>query len=138
MATATHEKTKTEQAQKAENGAVERKRSEQNYRFVAPRVNIWETQDDVTLEAEMPGVSKDNVQIEVKDNELTVTGKRDGSGQPEGAMRLRERMDVNYYRSFTLGRAIDLGKIDAQMRDGVLRVTLHKAEHVKPRVINIQ
>ena len=137
MATATQEQMRTEQSAKTENGAVERKRPEQSHRFVAPRVNIWETQDNVTLEAEMPGVSKDNVQIEVKDNELTITGKRNG-GQPEGAMRLRERMDVNYYRSFTLGRAIDLGKIDAQMRDGVLRVTLHKAEHVKPRVINIQ
>lgn len=137
MATATQEQTKTPQTQQAENGAVERRSNQQNYRFAAPRVNIWESQDHVTLEAEMPGVSKDDVQIEVKDNELTINGKRDGA-QPEGAMRLRERMDVNYYRSFTLGRAIDLSKIDAQMRDGVLRVTLHKAEHVKPRVINIQ
>jgi HSP20 family protein len=105
-------------------------------RLVAPRVNIIEREDAVLLEAELPGVPKDGINLEFKDGELILTGKRQPSNG-EGRYHIQERARVDYRRVFGLSRAIDTQKIDAAMKDGVLTVTLHKIEAVKPRRINV-
>ncbi len=104
--------------------------------YVAPRVNILEHPETVTLEVELPGVPKDGVELEVKDNELTITGRRPDI-TPEGQMRVQERPRAHFRRVFSLSRAIDQEKVDAHMHNGLLTITLHKTESMKPRRIAI-
>ena len=107
-----------------------------NPAFVMPRVNIYETENDVSIEAEMPGVPKDAVDIEIKDSELILSGKRAEKGN--GAeLRFQERSPADFRRTFTLGKAVDPSKVDAELHDGLLRITLHKAERSKTRKISI-
>jgi HSP20 family protein len=105
--------------------------------FAAPEVNIYETTDGYVLQAEMPGVTKDGLEITLEDNTLTFVGKRlDETVQ--GQVLYRESRGVNYRRVFELDPAIDTGKITAEMRQGVLTLTLPKAERAKPRKIEIK
>jgi HSP20 family protein len=102
--------------------------------YVAPSVNIFETQDGYVLQAEMPGVGKDGLEITLEGSEITITGKRN----PEtttGEALFRERNTADYRRVFELDPAIDAGKISAKIAQGVLTVTLPKSEQVKPRKI---
>ena len=103
--------------------------------YVAPRVNIIDNTDDVLIEAELPGVAKDAVDIQVSNGELVLTGKR--ANGHAGTKHISERPLANYRRVFTLTKAIDPEKIDATMDNGLLRLRLHKAESVKPRKIAI-
>ena len=129
---------KTRQQAGAQPGWQQQNLQEQ-IRYVAPRVNIFETDDAVTIEAEMPGVKKEGVEIEIDENELCLKGhraKRDGAG--EGQMRFQERPPADFARTFMLGRAVDRERIEAKMNDGLLCITLHKAERVKKRNVKIE
>lgn len=103
---------------------------------IVPRVDIVENEDTVIITAELPGVSKDGVELNVKDGVLMLVGRK-ANGKPEGWVRLAERRHGEYRRTFGLSRAIDTSRVDAQMENGVLKITLHKAESVKPRRISI-
>ncbi len=105
-------------------------------RHVAPRVNIVENKDGYHLEAEMPGVGKDGLEVLLENNELTIVGRR-ARYAPEADCLYRESRDFDYRRTFVLDPTIDTGKIQARMQDGVLFLTLPKAEKVKPRKIEI-
>lgn len=105
-------------------------------RFLSPPVNITETKDAYTLEADMPGVSKDGLEILLEGHELTLVGRRahnEGVGEP----LYRESIPRDYRRVFELDPAIDTDKISARMEQGVLTLTLPKAERVKPRKIAV-
>lgn len=102
--------------------------------FVAPVVNIFETKDGYVLEAELPGVNKDGLEITLEDNELTLVGRRQFEAMP-GTPVFRESRDVHFRRVFQLDPAIDTGRIAAKMDQGVLKLTLPKSEKVKPRKI---
>lgn len=104
--------------------------------YMMPRVNILEKADEVVIEAELPGVPKDGTQLEIKDNELTLIGRRK-SWESEGRIHLRERAQADYRRVFALSRAIDASRVEAEMKDGVLTVRLPKREEVKPRRISV-
>jgi len=115
--------------------AAAQQRSNQNY--VAPVVNIYETQDGYVLEAEMPGVSKDGLEVTLENNEITITGNR--SHQPvDGDPLLKESEESDFRRVFELDPAIDTSRISARMDQGVLRMTLPKSERVKPRKISVE
>jgi HSP20 family protein len=103
--------------------------------FVSPKVNIVETKDGYVLEAEMPGVAKEGLDISTEDNVLTITGRR----QPDPAANLlyRESAQLDYRRVFELDPSIETGKISAQIDQGILTLTLPKAEKVKPRRITV-
>jgi HSP20 family protein len=104
--------------------------------YVAPNVNIFETQEGYVLQAEMPGVSKDGLEITLEGNEITITGRR----SPEtvtGEALFRERNAADYRRVFELDPAIDTAKVAAKIEQGVLTVTLPKSERVKPRKIKV-
>ena len=102
--------------------------------FVVPVVNIFETGDGYALEAEMPGVNKDGLEITLEGNEITVLGRR--AAEPvNGGLLLRERSGADYLRVFELDPAIDTSKISAKMEQGMLTLTLPKSEQVKPRKI---
>jgi len=105
--------------------------------FVAPDVNIYETDDGYVLQAEMPGVAKEGLEITLEGNALTFIGRRRDETVPGNAL-YRESRGTNYRRMFELDPAIDTDKISAEMRQGMLVLKLPKAERVKPRKIEIK
>ena len=123
----------TEQQQQrpaAANGGAQR------VTFVTPVANILETTDGYLLEAEMPGVAKDGIEVTVENGELVILGRRADRTLP-GTALYRESRALDYRRVFDLDPAIDTGKITAKMEQGVLSLTLPKAEEVKPRRIEV-
>ncbi len=104
--------------------------------FVSPEVNIFETQDGYVLEAEMPGVNKDGLEITVAGNEISIIGRR-STETATGEPLFRERAAADFRRVFELDPAIDTSKINAKMNQGVLTLTLPKSEEVKPRRITV-
>ena len=106
--------------------------------YVQPRASVYGEQDAVTIELEMPGVVKDKVEITVEQDELTVTGYRQIEDYSKHEVLHQERVPFNYRRSFVLSETIDSGKIHANLDNGVLKLTLPKAETAKPRKITVQ
>jgi HSP20 family protein len=104
--------------------------------FLTPLANIVETSDGYLLEAEMPGVSKDGLELSVENGELTIVGRRLPM-ETKGEALYRESRPWDYRRVFELDPSIDASKITAKMDQGVLRLTLPKAESVKPRKIAV-
>jgi len=104
--------------------------------YVTPEVNIFETKDGYLLEAEMPGVSKDGLEIMLEDNELTIIGRRRSDPLPGGAL-FCECSKADFRRVFTLDPAIDSTRITAKMDRGIVTLTLPKSEKVKPRRIAV-
>ncbi|MEJ5366000.1 MAG: Hsp20/alpha crystallin family protein [Desulfosoma sp.] len=102
-----------------------------------PAVDIYETEEALTLVADMPGVSPDNVDIDIRDDQLTIRGTVTLEGEGETVL-LREYGVGDYYRQFTLGRIIDQSKIEAAMKDGVLTLTLPKVDKAKPRKVVVK
>ena len=101
-----------------------------------PAVNIFETADGYALEAELPGVNKDGLEITLEGNEITITGRR--TAQPvRGNALFRERSTADFRRVFELDPAIDTSKIAAKMDQGILTLALPKSEQVKPRKIAV-
>jgi len=105
---------------------------------LTPTVDVEEKEDAFLITAELPGVEEKNVQLTVEDGVLTISGHREASKEEkkEGAI-LRERSYGSFHRSFRLGRGVDAEKIEASYKNGVLSVTLPKAEAVKPRQIPV-
>ena len=104
--------------------------------YVSPRVNITETKDGYVLQAEMPGVNKDGLEVTLEDNEITIVGHR--NLQPlTGEPLFRESQEVDFRRVFELDPAIDTAKISAKIEQGVVEVVLPKSEKVKPRKITV-
>lgn len=105
---------------------------------VGPPLNIWEDEDAVQIEAELPGMTRDDVEVTVLDRVLTIAGRRT-IRVPEGATVIhRERQDVGFKRSIRLPEAINDQRIEASMRSGVLTLTLGKAAQAQPRRIEVQ
>jgi HSP20 family protein len=104
--------------------------------YVAPEVNIFETKDGYVLEAEMPGVGKEGLEITLDGNELTLIGRR-AEEVAHGEPLFQERRLADFRRVFELDPAIDTKKISARMDQGVLTLTLPKSERVKPRKITV-
>jgi len=108
----------------------------QRQEFVAPPVNIFETRDGYVLEAEMPGVNKEGLEVTLEGNEVTIVGRR-STESVSGEALFRECGRADYRRVFDLDPAIDTGKVAARMEQGILTLTLPKSERVKPRKITV-
>lgn len=106
-------------------------------RKIIPPVDIYETSDEVFLIADMPGVSKDNLQLNIENDELTISGIFEETAS-EGKKLINECLYGNYYRTFALSDTIDQGRITAKLDNGVLTVILPKHEKVKPKKIEIE
>lgn len=102
-----------------------------------PAVDIYETEDAVTVRAEMPGVAKDNIEIDLEDGVLTIRGAMHPEVEGRKVL-LREFENGNFYRRFTVAETIDQPKIEAAITEGMLTVTLPKMAPVKPRKIEIK
>ncbi len=105
----------------------------------APAVDITETDAAYVVTAEVPGCSKDDVNVEVHDNVLTVSGeKRSEREEKKEKSRWVERSYGRFTRSFTLPADADAGRIEASFKEGVLSVTIAKTEETKPKQISIK
>ena len=116
-----------------ENRDSDRAQTEQ---FIAPPASVIEAGDGYTLEIEMPGVTKDGLDISVENNELTIIARR-SLPRVEGTLIHRESRPENYRRTFELDPSIDADRISAKVEQGLVTLTLPKAEHVKPRKITV-
>jgi HSP20 family protein len=104
-----------------------------------PAVDIYETPEAVVLKAELPGLTRDDIEIQISDNTLTLKGERRFTKGAEEENYLRiERAYGAFQRSFTLPATIHRERIRAVFRDGVLELTLPKAEEAKPKKIVIE
>ena len=104
--------------------------------FTMAPAGVTEISDRYTLEIEMPGVKKDGLEISVENNELTIIGRR-SLPTAEGTLIHRESRPENFRRMFELDPSIDANKISAKIDQGLVTLTLPKAEHVKPRKITV-
>jgi HSP20 family molecular chaperone IbpA len=107
-----------------------------NQHCFTPRVDIWETSEALHLELEMPGVGPDDVDVRLEDQVLSVLGR---VAPNELGERLHGEYKIgNFERAFRISERIDGGKIQARMRNGVLNLTLPKAEVAKPKRIAVK
>ena len=109
----------------------------ENNRIRSACCDIFHGEDSVLLKLEMPGVAKDNLDINVDNDRLIITGKKDPRNS-SGEYLIREIRRGDFYQEFTLDDTIDKTKIDATMDNGVVTLILSIKESVKPRKIEIK
>jgi HSP20 family protein len=102
-----------------------------------PAVDIFESEEQITLLADMPGVASDGVTIDLQDDELKLKGEVEAQGSDSETYLLREYETGRFHRHFSLSDRIDQSKISATMKDGLLRLVLPKVEKAKPRKIEV-
>lgn len=106
---------------------------------ITPRMDVVEDADKIKVEAELPGLTKEDIEVRLVDNHLTIKGeKKEDRERQEGDYTLRERRFGSFHREFTLPASADSSKIDAGFVNGVLSVTIPKKEEAKPRQIEVQ
>ena len=103
-----------------------------------PAVDIFETEKEITLLADMPGVKAENLTIDLRENTLTLSGAIAPLENANEEDILVEYETGKYYRQFTIGELIDQGKIDAKLNDGVLQLKLPKVEKATPKKIVVK
>ena len=103
-----------------------------------PDVDIFESETELTLLADIPGVKAEDLNIDLRENTLTLTGEVAAAQGPDEEEILTEFETGKYFRQFSLSEVIDQSKIDAQLNDGVLRLTLPKVEKAAPRKIVVK
>jgi len=109
----------------------------ENEKFVAPPVNICETEEEIILDAEMPGVDKSRLDVSVNGDELVITGRR-SKEEGGGSLVWQEIPASSYRRVFSLGDHINRNRIQAAFNNGILTLKLGKAEDLKPRKIEVE
>ena len=103
-----------------------------------PRVDLSETDDAYHIRADLPGLNKDDININFHDGALTISGERKAETKEERKNYVRiERNSGQFYRSFKVPMTIQSNKIEASYKDGVLNVVVPKAEEVKPLKVNV-
>jgi HSP20 family molecular chaperone IbpA len=105
---------------------------------IVPPVDICEDGDVVTLFADLPGIGKDNLEVQIEKDTVKITGKRAKLEEAGIESYYDEIPYRDYYRAFTIGEEIDREKITATINNGVLKLTLPKLEKSKPRRIEIK
>jgi HSP20 family protein len=103
-----------------------------------PAVDIFESEQTITMVADMPGVTAENLSIDLKDNVLTLIGEAQHPEKGEEVDLYREYRTGKYYRQFTLSEVIDQNKIEATLKDGVLNLVLPKVAKAAARKIEIK
>ena len=104
-----------------------------------PACDVHDTEGHYLVSLDVPGVAKEDIHIEVKDNQLWISGERkQEESASENGRYFVERSYGKFQRAFTLGRNTDSSKIEAAYKDGVLRVVIPKAEAAKPKTVEIK
>jgi HSP20 family protein len=105
-------------------------------RALTPRADLYSDDAGSHLVLDLPGIPRENLEIAVVEQRLTITGRRP-TADPVGESAHQEIRTGDFHREFTLGQGIDAGRIEAALRDGVLHLRLPFAESLKPRSIPI-
>jgi len=108
-----------------------------NRKVFVPKVDIYETRDSIVLIADMPGIDEKSVDITLEKNILTITGSVEPFQMEGYSLAYTEYDTGDYQRAFTISDGVDRNKIDAAVKNGVLRITLLKAEQAKAKKIAI-
>jgi HSP20 family molecular chaperone IbpA len=115
---------------------VNREETRSDERYVTPAVDIYETAEGLVVKADLPGVSKDGLDVRVENNLLSIRGR--ASHAAPGEPVYREYELVNFFRQFELNDKVDQQRISAELKHGVLTLSLPKAEEAKPRRIDVK
>lgn len=108
-------------------------------RFRVPSIDISEKENEFLIEANMPGIKKDDIHVQFHKGELTITGKAEKHDEKkEKNCRFRQFESMDFYRSFRVGNSVKADDISARLENGVLTVHLPKSESVKPKKIEVQ
>jgi HSP20 family protein len=103
-----------------------------------PPLNIWEEGEALKLEAEMPGVKLEDIEVSINSGELTLKGEKKVEAKENVALLRRERLVGSFVRTLTLPWEVAGDQVSAELKDGVLTITLPKAEAAKPRKVAIK
>ena len=106
--------------------------------WIPTSVDIYESDDEYILEAEMPGVEKENLRIKYDEGFLVIMGRIDYDNVRNRKFILNESEKGNFYRKFKIADSIDEMKINARLENGVLQIALPKHEKIKPRIIDVK
>ena len=105
-------------------------------RSAIPSVDIYENDDEILLHADMPGVKKEDVSVNIDNGTLSLSGVRRLDNK--GVSNWEEFSDIEYVRSFSVPQSIDVDRVKAELKDGVLELHLPKSEAAKPKMIEIK
>ena len=111
---------------------------QQNQGALLPPVDIYEDETGFTLTADLPGVSKERLGVKVNGDNLLIEGDVSVPAPQDMELVYAEILASSYRRSFTLSRELDTSKIEANLKDGVLKLRIPKAEEARPRKIEIK
>ena len=105
----------------------------------SPALDLYEDKDNLVLRAEIPGLKKEDIDISVHENVVSITGERRSEKKVEGDQSAREERSYGRFtRSLKLPKQVDANRVKAAYKDGILSITLAKAEEAKPRQIEIK
>ena len=102
-----------------------------------PAVNVWEDDDNVFVEAEVPGMKMEDLEIEILGRNLSIKGSRTEERSDDACFHRQERIHGEFTRELTLDTDVDTENVKAVLKDGVLTVSMSKAASAKPRKINV-
>lgn len=121
-----------------QSGAQQQRATQDDGRYLVPRVDVHEDDTGISLLADLPGVAKDALEIQIDGDTLTLEG-RVAQDTPEGLQAVYAEVRVpRYRRAFTLSRELDSARIEANLKDGVLTLRIPKQAHAQPRRIEVQ
>ncbi len=106
--------------------------------YFVPATDVYETDEELTLLVEMPGVAPDGLDVTVEDNVLVIRGRPAAQGERNGTVLLKEFEVGPFYRAFQLPADYDADSIQASMRQGLLVLRLPKSDRLKPRRIEVK
>lgn len=118
---------------KKDESAIEKARA---LRTAVPYVDIYENNDEILLHADMPGVKKEDISVNIDNGTLSLSGVR--RFDDKGVSTWKEFTDVEYVRRFSVPQSIDVDQVKAELKDGVLKLHLPKSEAGKPKMIEIK
>jgi len=127
---------KTVAARAQDKAPLSREETRSQERYITPPVDIYETTNGLVVTADLPGVAKEGLDLRVENNLLTIRGK--ATHAAPGDPVYQEYGLVNFFRQFELNERVDQSKISAELKHGVLTLTLPKAEEAKPRKIEVR
>ena len=104
---------------------------------IVPPVDIYETENEYVIKADMPGINKESVEITLDNNVLEIIGRIKKDENKAKELKYSEYTMYNFYRTFNVGNDIDSNRVTANMDNGVLTLSLSKREEVKPKRIEI-
>ena len=119
---------------KVEESMPDRRRSE--LPTITPVVNIFENDEEILLYADMPGINKEEININIDNGRLVLSGVR--KLEKHGAATWEEFGEAEYRRVFSVPQTIDVARVNAELKEGVLRLNMPKFEKAKPRQIEIK